>query len=385
MDYYTEYLNSNLVGNMDLLNAERKKQLMRIQCIRGMDRDIMVYASDLSKDAPITINYDDKLAFYDQIPKTNCKSIDIILETPGGFAEIVEDLIRNLRKKYTNIGVIVPGYAKSAGTIFAMGADEILMGDTSALGPIDAQIINQNGKNYSAGAFLEGLENIKRESKERLEEIYKPILQNISPGEIEQCKNCQEFAQKLVKEWLVKYRFSNKNLSLEEKQNLAEEIAKELANNHRWKTHGKSLNIEDLRNLKLEITDFSENEELNDAIMRYYTLMRMTFSGPIYKYFETIDTQIYKVLPTNEIRQSQNPQPNQEIKNVLVDVECSNCKCNHKIVIPFDGILEENKHCIPYPKNNILFCSNCHNKMDLTALKNDIEKQFGKKINFEKY
>ena len=60
MDYYTEYLNSNIVGNMDLLNADRKKQLMRIQCIRGMDRDIMVYASDLSKDAPITINYDGK-------------------------------------------------------------------------------------------------------------------------------------------------------------------------------------------------------------------------------------------------------------------------------------------------------------------------------------
>lgn len=283
--------------------------------------------------------------------KTNCKSIDIILETPGGFAEVVEDLIRNLRKKYTNIGVIVPGYAKSAGTIFAMGADEILMGDTSALGPIDAQIINQNGKNYSAGAFLEGLENIKRESKDKLEEIYKPILQNISPGEIEQCKNCQEFTQKLVKEWLVKYRFRNKELNLEEKQNLAEEIAKELSNNHRWKTHGKSLNIEDLRNLKLEITDFSENEELNDAIMRYYTLMRMTFSGPIYKYFETIDTQIYKVLPTNEIRKPQNSVPNQEVKNVLVDVECSNC----------------------------------HNKMDLTVLKNDIEKQFGKKINFDKY
>ena len=379
MDYYTEYLNSNIVGNIELLNAERKKQLRKIQSIRGKDRDIMVYASDLTKDAPITINYDDKLAFYDQIPKSNNKAIDIILETPGGFAEVVEDLIRNLRKKYSNIGVIVPGYAKSAGTIFAMGADEILMGDTSALGPIDAQIINQNGKNYSAGAFLEGLENIKRESKEKLEEIYKPILQNISPGEIEQCKNCQEFSQKIVKEWLVKYRFNNSNLEI------AEEIAKELANNKRWKTHGKSLNIEDLRNLKLDITDFSEDEELNDAIMRYYTLMRMTFYGPIYKYLETIDTQIYKMLSTQEIIQPQNHVSNQEIKNVLVDVECSICKFKHKIVIPFDGILPENKEYIAYPKNNILFCTNCHNKMDLTVLKNEIENNFGKKIDFRKY
>lgn len=388
MDYFTEYLNKGIANNFELLTQERKKQLKIIQEIRGNDRDIMVYASDLTKDAPISINYDDKLAFYDQIPKTDNKAIDIILETPGGFAEIVEDLLRNLRKKYTHIAVIIPGYAKSAGTIFAMGADEILMGDTSALGPIDAQIISPNGKTYSAGAFLQGIDNIKEESKEQLELAYIPILQGISPGEIEHCKNSQEFSKSLVREWLWKYKFKNwtvhgttgEVVTIEEKKQRAKEIAEKLADNSRWKTHAKSLCIEDLRELKLRIIDFAENQKLNDAIMKYYTLMRMSFEGGIYKIFETPETQIYKMIP---VPITQNI-PQDEVKNVLVDIDCQNCKEKHKVVVPFGEILEENKDCVPFPENNILFCKKCHNKIDLTQIKTDIEKQFNKKITFRK-
>ena len=75
MDYFTEYLNRNMIGNIKVLAEERKQQLRRIQALRGWNRDIMVYASDLSKNAPITINYEDKLAFYDQTPKTENKSM----------------------------------------------------------------------------------------------------------------------------------------------------------------------------------------------------------------------------------------------------------------------------------------------------------------------
>jgi ATP-dependent protease ClpP protease subunit len=48
------------------------------------------------------------------------------LETPGGSGEIAEDLVKAMRIKYEDVAVIVPGYAKSAGTIMSMAADEIL-------------------------------------------------------------------------------------------------------------------------------------------------------------------------------------------------------------------------------------------------------------------
>ena len=91
--------------------------------------------------------------------------VDIILETPGGSAEIAEDIMKLLRNRFSAIGVIVPGTAKSAGTIMAMAGDEILMGPSSSLGPIDAQVFHQ-GKVFSADAFLEGLDKIKREVEE---------------------------------------------------------------------------------------------------------------------------------------------------------------------------------------------------------------------------
>ena len=178
MGVYSEYLDKQF--SFDELSAERKKQLKRISQLRG--RDILVYASNVNADAPNSIDYSDALPFADQLSNIASDNIDIILQTPGGLAEVVEDLVHLVRKKHKEVGIIVPGMAKSAGTIFAMAADEILMGDLSALGPIDAQIVN-NGKRYSADAFLEGLKKIreKAEKERKIELAYIPMLQNISP------------------------------------------------------------------------------------------------------------------------------------------------------------------------------------------------------------
>ena len=182
--------------------------LSSISQLRG-NRDILVFASDFSKGgAPTGIDYTDLLATQDQLENMSGKAIDIILETPGGIGEIVEDIVRLIRHRYDTVGMIIPGHAKSAGTIFAMAGDEILMGDGSSLGPIDGQLQAGNGKSFSADAFLEGLEKIKREVEDtrKLNPAYIPILQNISPGEIQKCENVQSFSKRLVTDWLIKYK-----------------------------------------------------------------------------------------------------------------------------------------------------------------------------------
>lgn len=140
MGIYSEYLDMNF--SFPQLAAERKKQLARIQSLRRTDqgpRDILVYAADLRKgDQPILINHEDILPVADQLGNLNGRALDVILETPGGYAEITEDIVRLMRQKYDDIAFIIPGAAKSAGTIMAMSGDEILMEPVSALGPIDA-------------------------------------------------------------------------------------------------------------------------------------------------------------------------------------------------------------------------------------------------------
>jgi hypothetical protein len=149
MGIYTEYLERFSSGSFEELSAERKVQLKRISKLRG--RDVLVFAADINKNIQqISIDYSDLLPFTDQLSNLKGKQLDLILETPGGSGEVAEDLVKAMRSQFEDVAVIVPGYAKSAGTIMAMAADEILLGPHSGLGPIDAQIF------YSREAILGG-------------------------------------------------------------------------------------------------------------------------------------------------------------------------------------------------------------------------------------
>jgi hypothetical protein len=296
---YTDYLTKNL--SFDQLSRERKIQLTNITKLR--QRPVIVYASDISKDYSQNIDYSDLNPFNDQLSIINGESVDIILETPGGDVEIVEDLVKMIRQKFDKVAVIVPGQAKSAGTIFTMAADEILMSNTSSLGPIDPQL-SYNGKNFSVNAFLDNLNEICDEynKKGSFNPIYFPILNNISPGEIQNAKNLQNFARTLVKNWLIKYKFkfwekhsqSGYPVTIEEKEQRANEIASLLCDHSYWLTHARSIKLDDLRAMRLMITDYGDYPELYDAINRYYILLRMSFEGNIYKIFETATSHIIR-------------------------------------------------------------------------------------------
>lgn len=389
MGAYTEYLDMNMdfIG----LTAERKKQLSRISQLRN-GRDILVMASDLTKNVNNSIDYSDILPFQDQLSNLSATEIDIILETPGGFAEVVEDLVKLVRHKYEKIGIIIPGYSKSAGTIFAMAGDEILMGNFSALGPIDAQI-SSNGIRFSADAFLDGLEKIKSEvlSSGRLNPAYIPILQNISPGEIQHCENAQNFSKRLVTNWLSEYKFkywlthssTGNDVTREDKEQRAEIIASRLCKHSDWLTHGRSIKIQDFNDMRLLITDYSQIPDLNDAIIRYYTLLRMTFeSTNIYKIFETPSSQIYRfTLGGNP--QIPNPpiSSNKQNEIAIIDFSCPNCKSHSKIQANIGKPSPIQEGHLPFPiKDNIFTCPNCKAANNILPIKLQIEAQSGKKI-----
>ena len=387
MGIYSDYLGKKMT--FEQLTAERKKQLKIISALRE-NRDIIVYASDISNrlNAPISIDYSDILIFQDQLSNLKGKAIDVILETPGGSAESVEDIVRLIRDRYNHVGIIIPGTAKSAGTIFAMAGDEILMGTASSLGPIDAQIISPT-KRYSADAFLEGLQKIKEEVQAvgKLNPAYIPILQNISPGEIQHCENAQNFSKKLVTQWLVQYKFkfwekhsSTGNPVLEEeKKERAQQIADQLCKHSDWLTHGRSIKISDLEKMKLQIVDYSKVEKLNEAITRYYTLLRMTLeSTNMYKIIETPDTQVQRFSQPNV------PQPgapdSHNVDGVVVDMECQKCKTKSKIFAKFKVEAKVPAGAMPFPKSGIFACGQCHHQMNVLGLKLQIEAQTGKKI-----
>ena len=70
------------------------------------------------------------------------KPIALLLDSPGGYARNAYQIANLVRKHCGSFTAIVPQFAKSAGTLLALGGDKIILGDDAELGPLDAQFID---------------------------------------------------------------------------------------------------------------------------------------------------------------------------------------------------------------------------------------------------
>ena len=211
------------------------------------------------------------------------ETLSVVLTTNGGSAIAVERYVNIIRNFYKKVVFIIPDYAYSAGTIFCMSGDEIWMDFFSVLGPIDPQVPNKDGKMVPAMGYLDKVnELIEKAQKGTLTQAEFLILNNFDLAELRRYEQARELTIDLLKKWLVQYKFKNwtihnstqKTVSEKDKEKRAEEIAKELGDNKRWKSHGRPINIKKLTTLKLKIDDYSGNMTVRPAIRQYYNLLR---------------------------------------------------------------------------------------------------------------
>lgn len=194
----------------------------------------------------------------------------------------VERYVNIIRKHYKKVSFIIPDYAYSAGTIFCMSGDEILMDYFSVLGPIDPQVRNKEGNFVPALGYLDKVNSLLEKAKNgTLTNAEFLILKDFDLAELRAYEQAKELTISLLKKWLVKYKFRNWNnhsngnpVTNEEKEKRAEEIADKLGDNNIWKSHGRPICIEELEELKLKIEDFSSNEDLRTSIRKYYNLSK---------------------------------------------------------------------------------------------------------------
>lgn len=211
----------------------------------------------------------------------------IMLTTPGGSAIAVERYVNIIRKHYQEVNFIIPDYAYSAGTIFCMSGDNILMDYYSVLGPIDPQVQNKEGKLVAALGYLDKVNELVKKAKlNELTQAEFIILKDMDLAELRGYEQAKELTIDLLRNWLVKYKFKNwsthcttpgllgKPVTDEEKVHRAKEIADKLSDNNTWKSHGRPINIDALENnLHLKIEDYSDNPERKGYIRSYYLLI----------------------------------------------------------------------------------------------------------------
>jgi hypothetical protein len=208
--------------------------------------------------------------------------IAIILNTPGGSAETVEKLVEIVRYHYREVLFIIPDEAMSAGTIFALSGDAIYMDYTSSLGPIDPQV--NNGKDWvPALGYLDQVEKmIEKSARGTLTDAELVILQNLDLAMLSRFEQAKNLTITLLKKWLVEYKFKDwkihgtnpdkigQEVTQEEKEQRAEEIAILLSDNKIWHSHGRKIGVRTIQNvLKLKIEDYSTNNEMRGKVLAY--------------------------------------------------------------------------------------------------------------------
>lgn len=100
-------------------------------------RELIVYFTHQSM-----IDFRDADDLSEVLDDCKTKNVDLMLQTPGGIIDACEKVISILKLRLGTYRVLIPSWAKSAGTIITLASSEIVMGVNSELGPIDPQFNN---------------------------------------------------------------------------------------------------------------------------------------------------------------------------------------------------------------------------------------------------
>ena len=112
------------------------------------DSDIFIFNAEID-----TWTVDSLILKIKKLPQKH-KNIILILTTFGGSADDAYRMVRYIKKNYEHFILFVFGSCKSAGTLIALGADEIVMSDFGELGPLDVQINKADEFRFTSGLTL---------------------------------------------------------------------------------------------------------------------------------------------------------------------------------------------------------------------------------------
>lgn len=257
----------------EAMHVERYQRQALIRQIQGTDgKKLLCYIGGIR--APIT--RDDTIGVAELLHNVpSDANVDFFLHTGGGDIDAAEKLMWMIR---TAVGggalrVIVPDFAKSAGTLMALAADKIVMSDSSELGPIDPQITLNDGRGnaipHSVMSYLEAYrahsEALRRNPGDIVAQV---MLSKLEPATVNLFDAARNRAQKLAEKHLNQWMFHNKKATYTK-------IASDLMDTSKWLTHGQMIGYQAAQELDLEVTFLERESEEWRAYWRLYCLQRL--------------------------------------------------------------------------------------------------------------
>lgn len=198
------------------------------------------------------------------------ENIDLLLHTRGGDIDAAEKLMALVQSTVGGgeFRVIIPDFAKSAGTLIALGANKLIMSDSSELGTIDPQIWSADGRGneicHSVLTYLDAFKIHSTALKNDPEDpVAKLMLSKLDPTTHRYFETIRDRARNFAEDQLKR---KGKNFSY---------IASALMDTKRWPSHGQMIKWQDVKDIGLDVEYLPTKSESWQAYWRLYCLLRI--------------------------------------------------------------------------------------------------------------
>ena len=166
----------------EVLPEEFVEGVQMLESILGMSVWLLIAREPITEQL-----YEGYFEQRDAFPES--QPIAVLLHSPGGSPEMAYKLASLIRKRCGEYVTLVPKCAKSAATLFALGASRIILERHAELGPLDMQVYREKtGTLGSALNYVQALDQLGQDT-ERI--MYRVAGTLISEGEYPQSSALQ--------------------------------------------------------------------------------------------------------------------------------------------------------------------------------------------------
>jgi len=128
-------------------------------------------------------------------------AVDIVVRGPGGCSCCAYLVARELRRRFDPVGAFVPLQAKSAATLVALAADELVMGALGELGPLDMQFSEKQKADFpvdrSCLERFKALEQLQNYAVEAFQSLVRSVIDGSGMRAEDACRIGTDFAGKV--------------------------------------------------------------------------------------------------------------------------------------------------------------------------------------------
>lgn len=263
-----EFVGENLAAIMEGISQHTKRDVICYMSAAFRKPELHDFAS---------IGWEDIDGFKDATKEQKHRGKDggrllLILHTPGGEIGAAQTIFEYLRSEFSSIHTAIPTYAMSAGTMIALGSNQIIMGKQSQMGPTDPYIPTKDGM-VSAHSLLDQFEIIKQEIEENPNQanLWATAMHAFGTTllpKLQDARKAIEHSEDLVGNWMRRYMLADSPAKK------AKAIAAYFGSNQN-KSHSRRIDRNEARDLGLKVVDLESDEHLDAYVMALHDLLNV--------------------------------------------------------------------------------------------------------------